>query len=118
MGMILVPILANPDVNSVRVIEISESLREMMEPLLRKLPGAEKLTIQCADIFEYRTKDRFNCLWFDIWKSICTDNLIEIAKLHRRWAHRKNPGDSKAFMASCQQDYLRAIRDQERRGRW
>ena len=54
IGLILVPILANPEVASVTVVEKSAEVIKLVEPALRKLPGAEKLTILEADILEWK----------------------------------------------------------------
>lgn len=118
IGLILAPILANPEVTSVTVVEKYNEVIELVEPALRKLPGAEKLTVIKADIFEWTPPkgQKWDVLYFDIWPGICVDNLDEMAILHRRFARRKNPG---GWMDSWQRKELKRIQAQERRqNRW
>lgn len=116
IGLILAPILANPAVTSVTVVEKYAEVIQLVEPALRKLPGAEKLTIINADILEWRPPkgQTWDTLYFDIWPNICMDNLEEMATLHRRFARRKNPG---GWMDSWKKGELQRIRARERRNR-
>lgn len=117
IGMILVPILRKPEVTSVTVVEISKDVADLVEPSMRKLPGAEKLTIVVADIFDrpHLGRQMFDTIYFDIWADQSTDALKEMATLHRRFARRKRPG---GWMSSWRLDLLRARREQERRSGW
>jgi len=96
LGMVLVPILAKDEVTSVTVIEMSQDAIDLVEPHIRKALGdkADKLTVICSDIFEWKPPRgaRWDTIYFDIWTDLCTDNLKEMTKLHRRFARRKNPG--------------------------
>jgi hypothetical protein len=114
IGLILAPILANPEVTSVTVVEKYAEVIKLVEPALRKLPGAEKLTIVQADVLEWKPPkgQTWDVLYFDIWPDICVDNLEEMATLHRRFARRKRPG---GWMDSWQKQELQSIRARERR---
>lgn len=116
VGMILLPILEMHEVKSVTVIEKSQDVIDLVEPHIRKAAGrsARKLTVLCADIFEWQPPkgETWDCIYFDIWSEICTDNLDDMAKLHRRFARRKNPG---GWMNSWMKSDLRYRRQQERR---
>jgi hypothetical protein len=49
LGMILHPILAKPEVRSVRVLENSHHVARLVMPSLQCIPGAEKLTLEMTD---------------------------------------------------------------------
>ena len=114
IGLILAPILANPEVTSVTVVEKYPEVIRLVEPALRKLPGGEKLKVIEADILEWKPPkgQTWDVIYFDIWPNICVDNLDEMATLHRRFGRRKNPG---GWMDSWQKRELQRIRDHERR---
>jgi hypothetical protein len=67
MGMILHPILAKPEVRSVRVLELNPNVVTLVEPSLRSAPGYEKLTIEMADVYNWQPQpgQRFDTIWLD-----------------------------------------------------
>lgn len=108
LGMILIPVLRNPLVTSVRVVEKYLDVIKLIWPQITKqLTPAEqgKLTLVSEDIFTYKTKDKFDCLWFDIWPDISTANLKEMAILHRRFAHNRKKTET-SWMDSWMKDTL------------
>lgn len=116
VGMILLPILADEEVRTVTVIELSQDVIDLVEPHIRKASGdnAGKLKVICADIFEWTPPkgQKWDCLYFDIWADICTDSLKDMTKLHRKFARRKTPG---GWMDSWQKAALKLQRDRDRR---
>ena len=50
----------------------------------------DRVNIICADAFEWRPPKgvRYNAVWHDIWDDICTDNLPEMTRLHRKYGRR------------------------------
>ena len=117
IGMILPPILRKPDVTHVVVIERYQDVVDIVLPQLADLPGIEKLHVITADILTWRPEKgtKFNCIYFDIWPDICTDNLIEMAKLHRAFARYKAEG---AYMDSWCRDLLKSRKRSEARNPW
>lgn len=71
-------------VDFITVVEISEDVIKLVSPYYKDNP---KVEIVHADAFEYKPKKgiRFNAVWHDIWPTICTDNLPEMARLHRKY---------------------------------
>ena len=45
-----------------------------------------------ADALEYKPPrgEQYDVVWHDIWPNICTDNLPEMHKLHRKYGRRCN----------------------------
>lgn len=119
IGMVLLPILEKPEVKTVTVIEKFEDVVKLVEPHIRKAAGknAEKLRVIVADIFEWVPPkgEKWDTIYFDIWPDMCTDNLDEMEKLHRKFARRKTPG---AWMDSWQKAYLKYRKQQEKRMGW
>ncbi len=97
LGMVLLPILRKPEVCSVLVIEKHAEVIALVEAQLRralKSHEARKFHVVHADIFDWVPPAgcQWDCIYFDIWNGICTDNLKQITKLKRRFARRKVPG--------------------------
>jgi len=114
LGMILHPILANTNVNRVTVVERSLGVIRLIRPTL---PRTRKLRIVQADIFNWRPAKgvKFDCIYFDIWSSVSTDDLAEMAKLHQSFKFYKAPS---GWMGSWERDELRAELRQQRRNPW
>ena len=83
IGMVLKNILLKDDVTDVTVIEISQDLIDIVAPHY----GDPRVTFVCSDAFEFKPPKgkRYNMVWHDIWDYICSDNLPEMAKLHRKY---------------------------------
>lgn len=115
IGMILIPILRNPKVRSVLVLEKYRDVIDLVEPPVRAAvrADADKLTVLKADVFEWTpAKDqKFDTIYFDIWPVICTDQLPEITKLKRKFCRRLRPG---GWMKAWQEDHLRSLRRREK----
>lgn len=88
IGMVLMGIQNKPEVTSVIVIEKEQ---EIIDLVAKQLPLNSKVTIIHADIFEYQTKQKFDCIYFDIWDNVCSDNWTEMKKLHAKFKSRKKP---------------------------
>ena len=100
LGMALTAILKKPEVEAVVVIEKSEDVIRLVAPTFASDPRVE---IIHEDIFEYHPPKgvRYDVAWFDIWESISSDNLPEMAKLHRRYGRRAKWKSSWGFW-ECQ----------------
>lgn len=89
LGVVTEACLRKPEVESVTVIEISEDVINLMEPYLAD-KWADKIKIIQDDAMNWQPKKgtRFGMVWHDIWDYICSDNLDEMKKLHRRYGRR------------------------------
>lgn len=87
LGMVLSEILKKEEVTSVTVIENSKDVINLVAPTYEKDP---RVTIIHADAFEYKPPKGvvYDVVWHDIWTFICSDNLPEMSKLHRKYAKR------------------------------
>lgn len=124
LGLGMFPLWAalQENVTKVTVIEINPTVIEFVVPYLRdaiKLQGQDpdKLEVIQADLMEWKPPkgQNYEVIWFDIWLSLCTDNLPEMATLNRRFSRRT------AGWRGCWGEELLKIqreRERERDRRW
>jgi spermidine synthase len=110
LGCYLQCVLSKPEVTSVEVIEISQDVIELVGSHF----SDPRLTISQGDAMEYQPVRgaRWDCVWFDIWDDLCTDNLDSMAVLTRRFARRT------AWHGAWGKEYLKRQRQQERNAPW
>lgn len=117
IGMVLLPLLKSGKIESVTVVEKYQEVIDLVSPSFAEF--GDKLKIVCADIFEWKPEKgtKYNTIYFDIWPTITTDNLPEMATLHRRFAKCKAEG---GWMGSwCKQELLSRKRGENREAkRW
>ena len=110
VGMILRPLLTNPEVVSVTVVEECQDAIDLVSPHYTH----EKLSVVQGDIYTWRPAKgaKYDVIYFDIWGDIMTTNLAKMAKLHQAFkSYKRNPG---SWMNSWSREHLQ---DLKRRGR-
>ena len=114
LGVVLQAIARKPEVVSVTVIEISSDVIQLIKPQYEKEPWFSKVSIIEADIFSWKPPKGavYNVIWHDVWDNLCTDNLSDMATLHRRFAKRAK------YQGSWGKEYLKYVREQEKRSGW
>ena len=83
IGLLLKNILIKSDVTDVTVVEISQELLDMVSPHYND----QRVTFICCDAYEYQPPKgkRYNMVWHDIWDNICSDNLDDMDRLHKKY---------------------------------
>lgn len=121
IGMVIIPLLAKTTVKSVFVVEKSYDVIDLVEaPLRKELArrfGEERsydLGVMEGNIFEWEPPqgEKWDTLYFDIWADKCTDNLKEMATLHKKFGRRKTSKD--AWMDSWCKSLLQYWKSQGR----
>lgn len=86
IGMVLKAVLKKNEVKDVTVVELSQDVIDLVSPYYLD----ERVTFVCADALEYKPPKGklYNMVWHDIWDYICSDNLVEMHKLHRKYGRR------------------------------
>lgn len=86
IGMCLKAVLAKAEVTDVTVIEVSSDVIRLVAPHYND----PRLQIINADAYTWQPPKgkRYNAVWHDIWNDICSDNLPEMEKLHRKYGRR------------------------------
>lgn len=120
LGMVLVPMLSKPEVRRVTVLESNRHVIALVEDAVRAYVGCLlecKLQVILADVFVWKPWPgaKWDTLYFDVWKDICTDNLPEITKLKRRYAKRLNRDNPNAWMGAWVEERLRSQKRREDR---
>src|SRR5262245_19086014 len=114
LGMILHPILSQPDVRHVTVVEKYQDVVDLIAPTL---PRTDALALITADIFEWRPPlgSRYDVILFDIWPDVAPTRLPEMARLHRRFPPYLNRRNPRRWMASWHREETRRIHRLARR---
>ena len=88
LGVVAESMAAKSEVERVVVIEKSLDVIALVAKHMRK--QSDKIDIVHADIFDYKAPKgtHYGAIWFDIWDTICSDNLPEMRKLTKRYAKR------------------------------
>ncbi len=112
IGMCLNAILKKPDVTRVSVIEIDPDIISLVGPNYTD----PRIKIINADAYKYSPPKgtRYGAVWHDIWDNLCTDNLDEMARLHRKYGRRTD------WQGSWGHEMLKHQRRQDKRDeqRW
>jgi len=89
IGMVLNACLSKPEVTRAIVVEISREVIDLIGPYYQAKFGP-RVEIVHADALTYQPPKgvRFGMVWHDIWDNICSDNLEQMATLHRRYGRR------------------------------
>lgn len=111
IGLIIKPIVDKPEVTSIIVVEKYPDVIKLVSPHVQH----PKLSIANADIFELKTKQQFDTIYFDIWPTITTDNLPEMATLNRKFARNLRPG---GWRGAWMQRELRRQKAEYKRARY
>lgn len=108
LGMVLVPLLANPNITSITVIELSPDVIKLVAPHF----ADPRVKIIQADFLTWKAPRgaRWDTIYFDIWPDINVDDMPEVTKLRRRYRRRLNP---QGWMGVWAQDQRRAARRHE-----
>lgn len=107
LGMIIIPIARKAEVKNITVVEKNSDVISLVLPKLLGFLGEDgnKISVIEEDIMDYKPKRgvKFDCIYFDIWPDICTDNLTQIDKLHQRFKGRLK---GERWMKSWMRDVL------------
>jgi len=120
LGLVALHAALNEKVEKVTVIDINPDVVGLVEPRLRAAIEAQgmdpdRLEIIEADLFKWKPPkgQMYQCIWFDIWANLCTDNLKQYATLNRRFGRRTD-----GYRGAWGEDLLKCQRRQEKRRGW
>lgn len=120
-GMVALACALKPEVEKVTVIEINADVIALVVPYLRAALESQgvdpdKLEVIEADLMTWKPPKgaMYQCIWFDIWEDLCTDNLEAMSKLNRRFARR-----TEGYRGSWGEGLLKVQREREKKeDRW
>lgn len=111
LGMVVQAALDCDHIESVDVVEHDQRVIDLVGPHYTR---DSRVRIHHADAYTiaWPVGARWDVVWHDIWLNLCTDNLDDMARLHRRYGRRA------AWQGSWGKELLRLQRDRERRSGW
>lgn len=115
IGVVLQACLRKQEVEHVTVIELEQDVIDLVAPHYYQMFGDERLTVVCADAYEYMPPRgaRYQMVWHDVWSCICADNWPLYGKLHRKYGRRAD------WQGSWVRDEVeREVRRSKREPRW
>jgi hypothetical protein len=95
LGMLFGPLLANPAVKSITVVELEQDVINMVRPRylpLTLLPRAPRLHIHHNDAKNYVPDHDFDAIMLDIWPDVSCDNLPEMEEMKTYYRQFLRPG--------------------------
>ena len=112
LGMVVKAMLDLPNVEHVDVVEIDADVIALCGPAFEHY--GDRLTIHHDDCLERKwpVGIRWAVVWHDIWRDLCTDNLSEMATLHRKFGRRAD------WQGSWGRELLEYQRRRERSYSW
>lgn len=97
----------------VDVVEIDARVAELVGGWFEtEYPGRVTIHVDDAYTIKWPTGTEWDVAWHDIWPSLCTDNLVGMGKLHRRYGRRVR------WQGSWGKELLQARRRRERDMPW
>lgn len=110
LGMCALAAANKDDVLSVTVIEASEDVIKLVASQI----SHPKITVIHADAYEWTPPKGmvYDAVWHDVWDDLCTDNLEEMSKLHRKYGRRSK------WQGSWGREHLQSKRRYEKRNGW
>jgi hypothetical protein len=113
IGMVAGAIASLKKVTKVTIIEKSPEVIALVGPSLTEQFGS-KVEIIEHDAYTFKPPKgvRYSVVWHDIWIDLCTDNLKDMAKLHRKFGRRTD------WQGSWSKELLQYRRRQERNSGW
>lgn len=92
IGMVVSALLGLDHVEHVDVVEASADVIALVGAHYEAMAAAagKTITIHHADAFDIKWPQgsRWDIVWHDIWKDLCTENLDEMGRLHRSYGRR------------------------------
>jgi len=107
LGVIIRNILDKQNINSITVIEKYQDVIDLVAPKFND----NRIKYICDDIFTWRPHKgiKYDTIYFDIWPTINTDNLIEIKKLHNIFKYYVNRNNPNHYMNSWMKEFLQRM---------
>ena len=87
LGCVVAMFLNLEAVEKLTVIEAASDVISLVAPYFQV---DKRFTVIHDDAFKYKPPKgvRYDLVWHDIWDAICPDNLLEMARLHRKYGRR------------------------------
>lgn len=117
IGLIIFPLLNDPNVTSITVVELEQELIDLTGSVIKKAKGGDKVTIIKGDAYAhgFPKAKKFDTIYFDIWQDISSDNYAESVTLHKRYRKNINYKNPDRYVDSWVRDECLRMKKVERR---
>jgi len=117
LGMIINSIMMKKEVAEIVVVENNRDVIDLVGDKFEN----NKVRIINENIFDFKTTEKFDVIYFDIWAKISTDNLVDIKKLHNKFKNNVNRKNKNWYMNSWMKEFLqrrKIVEKRESQGIW
>lgn len=113
IGLIIFNALNKPEVKHITIVEKYQDVIDLVSPYFKDT----RVSFICADILEWRPEKgkKYDTIYFDIWPTICVDNLDEIKFLHNSFKSKLNRQNPDCWMDSWMKKRLQSEKRKESR---
>jgi len=107
LGLVIFPLLNDPTIKSIKIIEYDKDLIELISPYIKERDIHNKVTILHGDAFTYHRdfKEKFDTIFFDIWPNLYRWTLTEMEYFHK--VYTKNLKSKQSLMISWCYDEMK-----------
>lgn len=84
IGLVIMPLLESEKVKSITVVEKYQDVIDCVLPQIKAYDKDGKLTVICEDCFDFKTDQKFDTIFIDIWAYINEDVYNEEMKPLKR----------------------------------
>lgn len=88
LGLIVFPLMKEKEINRIVIVELDNGLIEMVSPMIKFFGDPNKIEIFQGNCFSWRTEEKFDTIYFDIWEVIDEKSFGEMEYLESKY--RKN----------------------------
>jgi spermidine synthase len=89
LGLVIKPLLADPDVWSVTVLDKNPQVYKIMEPYLATWRGRQKLKVVIKDAAKWKPLasdiQLFDTIYMDIWPTVTAMNIPSMVRLRKHY---------------------------------
>ncbi|MEK6828910.1 MAG: HNH endonuclease [Nanoarchaeota archaeon] len=117
LGMIVFPLLMDDDIKSITIVEYDAGVIDMVGKILLEHDYNKKVKIIQGDAFSFHeslTDERFDTIYFDIWRQITADSINEMELLHSLYEKFKKSQNASYINSWCYEfknDYIETKND-------
>lgn len=88
LGLVVQALIDKPQVKRIKIIDSSEDVIKLSGNYYKSI--SDKVEIILEDAFTYDDNEFHDCIWFDIWDDITSENLPEMKQLKKKWKGKCN----------------------------
>ncbi len=92
LGLVIHPLLEDDNVKSITIVEIDSELIDEVFPIIISKDNKCKVNIIFENAFDFKTENKYDTIYFDIWSVIDKSAFIEMKELSNKFRNNLNDG--------------------------